>query len=188
MNLQYSWFPLTPPGEVVFGGIDKSKFVGPLHALPLATQYTLLEDGFYRYWLDVTYIGVTAPGSCTTIPLTNDTFSARFLPDTGTTLTYMPEDVFFALLDFFPDAEPQASYGYIIDCDHLNDQGSIDFGFGEFTIHVPIREFIFQVPPMFASDGPDTICVVGAVPTTDFFILGDTFLRSVVGTFRAPLS
>ncbi|KAK1833995.1 aspartic peptidase domain-containing protein, partial [Podospora conica] len=171
-------------GEVVFGGIDTSKFIGKLHALPLATQYTLREDGFYRYWLDVTFIGITTPGSCTTTPLTNDTFSARFLPDTGTTLTYMPEEVFFALLDYFPDAQPQASYGYVVDCDHLNDQGSIDFGFGEFTIHVPIREFVFQVPPMFATDGEDTVCVIGAVPTTDFFILGDTFLRSVVALFR----
>lgn len=169
----------------MFGGIDTSKFVGPLHALPLAQQYTLLEDGFYRYWIDVKFIGITTPGTCTTIPLTNSSFSARFLPDTGTTLTYMPEDIFYALLDYFPDATPQASYGYVVDCAHLQDQGSIDFGFGEFTIHVPIREFVFQVPPTFAGDIQEMVCVVGAVPVTDFFILGDTFLRSVVGKSSA---
>lgn len=112
--------------------------------------------------------------------MTNGSFTERFLPDTGTTLTYVPEDIFYGILDFFPDAEPVPSYGYVVDCAHLEDLGTIDFTFGDFTIHVPYSDFIFQLAPEI-SDGEGTVCILGAVPASSFFILGDTFLRAAYG-------
>lgn len=126
---------------------------------------------------------MTPPGSCTSIPVTGPTFAERFLPDTGTTLSYIPEDAFYAILDYFPDAVPEPGLGYTVDCSHLNDEGTIDFAFGDFTIHVPYREFIFQLPPLFTWESPDVVCVVGAVPSESFFILGDTFLRATYGIY-----
>lgn len=171
---------LTHTGEVVFGGIDLNKFVGPLHPVDLARQSTKDEDGYYRYWINVTAISITPPGSCVSIPLTNSTFAEKFLPDTGTTLTYMPEDIFFSLLTFFPDARPVPSYGYVIDCSHLYEEGYMSFSFKGITIHVPYSQFVFQVPPIFP-ENKDTVCILGAIPSGSFFILGDTFLRAATG-------
>lgn len=112
--------------------------------------------------------------------MTNSTFSERFLPDTGTTLTYMPEDAFFILLNYFPDARLVPSYGYVISCSHLYEEGHVSFSFDGITIHVPYSEFIFQVPPIFP-DAKDTTCILGAIPAGSFFILGDTFLRAATG-------
>ena len=173
---------LTHTGEVVFGGIDLKKFVGPLHPVDLAHQSTKGEDGYFRYWINVTAISITPPGSCVSTPLTNSTFSERFLPDSGTTLTYMPEDIFFSLLTFFPDARPVPSYGYVIDCSHLYEEGYMSFSFKGITIHVPYSEFIFQVPPIFP-ENKGTVCILGAIPSGSFFILGDTFLRAATRTF-----
>ncbi|KAK0649610.1 aspartic peptidase domain-containing protein, partial [Cercophora newfieldiana] len=170
-------------GELVFGGIDLSKFMGPLNELSLAEQYSENEDGYFRYWINVTSIGITQPGSCTETPLTNSTWTERFLPDTGTTLTYLPEEAFYGILDYFPDAQPEPGFGYSISCSHKNKEGTIDFGFDGFTIHVPYSEFIFEIPPAFSSTGKP-FCVLGAIPASSFFILGDTFLRASYAVFR----
>ncbi|KAK1760136.1 aspartic peptidase domain-containing protein, partial [Echria macrotheca] len=171
-------------GEVVFGGIDLKKFVGPLQGIPLSSQLSRQADGYYRYWINVTAISVTRPGSCLSVPVTNSSFSERFLPDTGTTMTYLPEEVFYNLLSYFPDAEPVPSYGYVLNCAHLYDEGGyVSFTFDGITIHVPWNQFIFQVPPIFR-DEKDVICILGAVPTDAFFILGDTFLRGAYALFR----
>ncbi|KAK4674972.1 hypothetical protein QC764_502370 [Podospora pseudoanserina] len=172
-------------GEIVFGGIDMAKFRGPLHGVEMASQLNQEEDGYYRYWINLTYIGVTQPGSCLSMPVTEHSFEERFLPDTGTTLTYVPNHVFENIKRFFPDAVDNATYGTIVDCSHLHAEGSVDFGFGNQTIRVPYKDFIFQLEPGVFGDNEETICLLGVVPSWDqFYILGDTFLRSVYALFR----
>ncbi|KAK4160249.1 aspartic peptidase domain-containing protein [Cladorrhinum sp. PSN259] len=173
-------------GEVLFGGIDMAKFSGPLHAIDMSKQFPSELDSYYRYWVNVTYIGVTQPGSCISIPITDKGFNHQFLPDTGTTMTYIPYDVYDALLRFFPEAVENYTYGTIVDCGHLNATGTIDFGFGSnFTIRVPYKEFIFQLEPGIFGDNNQTLCILGAVPSFDeFLILGDTFMRSTYALFR----
>ncbi|KAK0625053.1 hypothetical protein B0T17DRAFT_654851 [Bombardia bombarda] len=174
-------------GEILFGGIDLGKFSGHLHPIDIASQLSRDIDGYYRYWINVTYIGVTEPGSCVSIPVTNSTFEERFLPDTGTTMTYMPAEALDGILEFFPDAESRLGYGYEVDCAHLDDEGTVDFGFGpDVTIRVPYRDFIYQMLPELDPDSPEgeVTCMLGAIPTEQFFILGDTFLRAVYAVFR----
>ncbi|KAK3317379.1 aspartic peptidase domain-containing protein [Cercophora scortea] len=175
------------PGELLFGALDLAKFTGTLKGIDIASQHSRREDGYYRYWINVTSIGVTEPGSCLSIPLTNSTFEERFLPDTGTTLTYMPRDALLGLLEFFPEATVEEGYGYKIDCSHLDEEGTINFGFGsgDFTIRVPYRDFIFQLQPgVEEPDQKEVVCMLGAVPSEGFYILGDTFMRSVYAVFR----
>ncbi|KAK3988781.1 aspartic peptidase domain-containing protein, partial [Cladorrhinum sp. PSN332] len=172
-------------GEVLFGGIDMAKFTGPLHPIENSKQFPPEMDTYYRYWVNVTYIGVTQPGSCLSIPVTDPDFNHQFLPDTGTTMTYLPYDTYQGLLRFFPDAKDNYTYGTLVDCGHLNATGTIDFGFDNFTIRVPYKEFIFQLEPGIFGDNNDTLCILGAVPSFDqFLILGDTFMRSVYALFR----
>ncbi|KAK4175818.1 aspartic peptidase domain-containing protein [Triangularia setosa] len=172
-------------GEIIFGGVDMSKFTGPLHGIEMASQFPQDEDGYYRYWINLTYVGVTQPGSCLSIPLTDYDFEQRVLPDSGTTLTYVPTDVYEGIKRFFPEAVENATYGTIVDCSHLTAEGSVDFGFGNRTIRVPYKDFIFQLEPGVFGDNNETICLLGVVPSWDeFYILGDTFLRSVYALFR----
>ncbi|KAK4195539.1 aspartic peptidase domain-containing protein [Triangularia verruculosa] len=172
-------------GEIVFGGVDMSKFSGPLHGIEMAKQFPQDEDGYYRYWINLTYVGVTQPGSCLSIPLTDHDFSERVLPDTGTTLTYVPNDVYEGIKRFFPEATENGTYGTIVDCSHLTARGSVDFGFGNQTIRVPYKDFIFELEPGVFGDNTETLCLLGVVPSWDeFYILGDTFLRSTYALFR----
>ncbi|KAK0672152.1 aspartic peptidase domain-containing protein [Cercophora samala] len=172
-------------GEIIFGGVDMSKFTGPLHGIEMASQFSQEEDGYYRYWINLTYVGVTQPGSCLSIPVTSHNFEERVLPDSGTTLTYMPAHVFEGIKRFFPEAVDNATYGTIVDCSHLTAKGTIDFGFGNQTIRVPYKDFIFQLEPEVFGDNKETLCLLGVVPAWDeFYILGDTFLRSVYALFR----
>ncbi|KAK3312689.1 hypothetical protein B0H66DRAFT_643870 [Apodospora peruviana] len=170
-------------GEVIFGGVDLGKFEGPLHELELASQLSKEKDGYYRYWINVTSIGHTMPGTCLSVPVTNRSFEERFLPDSGTTLTYIPTPAFNGLVSFFNLTDPTESiYGYTVDCSLRNQPGSVDFTFGDFTVHVPYKDFIFVIESPTPEVGE--ICVIGALPSDEFFILGDTFLRSVYAVFR----
>lgn len=138
-------------------------------------------DGYYRYWINISSIGITEPDSCVTLPLLPKGFNDRFLPDTGTSLTYMPTDAFNGILNAFPDAQLSMGYGYMVNCSHKERKGTIDYTFADgFTVHVPYSEFIFLIPAG-PSNGPEDVCILGAVPTDELFILGDTFLRSVYG-------
>ncbi|KAM7185680.1 Aspartic peptidase domain containing protein, partial [Naviculisporaceae sp. PSN 640] len=170
-------------GTIVFGGIDLAKFSGPLHEYEISHQLPKTIDGYYRYWVNISSIGVTEPDSCVTVPLTPKGFSERFLPDTGTSLTYMPSYVFNSILKVFPDANMTYEFGYVVSCSHRERKGTIDYTFPDgFTVHVPYSEFIFVIPPG-PSNGPVETCIIGAVPTDELFILGDTFLRSVYSVF-----
>ena len=133
-----------------------------------------------RYWVNVTSIGFTAAGSCETVPITPASFNERFLPDSGTTLTYIPESAFNILLRAFPDATETPSFGYVIDCSTRDQPGTIDFTFDDFTINVKFSDFIFLIPAGPTS-GPEDVCIIGAYPSDGIYILGDTFLRSVYG-------
>lgn len=104
-------------------------------------------------------------------------------------MTYMPYDAYTQLMRFFPDAVENYTYGTIVDCGHLNAGGTIDFGFvdsdyKDFTIRVPYSDFIFQLEPGVFGDNNETLCILGAIPSFDeFYILGDTFMRSTYGMF-----
>ncbi|KAM7217130.1 Aspartic peptidase domain containing protein, partial [Rhypophila decipiens] len=171
-------------GEVIFGGIDVAKFTGELHEIEISHQLPKMMDGYYRYWINVTAIGFTKPGSCETVPVTPKGFDERFLPDTGTSLTYMPTEAFNKILDAFPDAQlSDEGFGYTVDCSHRTADGTIDYTFPDgFTVRVPFSEFIFLVPGDVTTNFQDT-CIIGAVPTESLFILGDTFLRAVYAVF-----
>jgi hypothetical protein len=165
-------------GEILFGGIDKGRFTGTLKGIPLSSQ--LEYDDYFRYWINYTYIGITLPDECESQALTPSNFTDRALPDTGTSLIYLPDDVFEALLKYFPGAALDWTTGlYEVTCDLRNEVGgSIDFGFGGTLIKVPWREFLFYIEPMYENNYTAG-CYLGALPGFGFNILGDTFLRSV---------
>ena len=117
----------------------------------------------------MTSLGVTATGSGVSNPVTTPSINQTIFPDSGSTFCYLPTALFTGLLSFFPTAIDQGSSQYTVPCSPRIRNGAIDFGFGGATIHVSYNEF-------FWSDGAQ--CWLAVAPSTEFFLLGDLFMRS----------
>jgi hypothetical protein len=121
----------------------------------------------------LTGVGVTAPGSSTSQILTAKSYSLEVFLDSGTTLSIIPQNLFNAILAFFPGAAPASSGSttYTVPCNYTTMGGTVDFNFGGVVVNIPYSEFIWQT---------STVCYLGVVAGSDG-ILGDTFLRGVYG-------
>ncbi len=63
----------------------------------------------------------------------------------------------------------------------MDEPGSVNFGFNEIAISVPYKDFIYQSPPLEEYNYTSK-CYLGVYPGFgDFYVLGDTFLRSAYG-------
>ncbi|PNP38489.1 hypothetical protein TGAMA5MH_09570 [Trichoderma gamsii] len=160
-------------GVIIFGGVDTAKFQGKLATLPIVPAKES-PDGVARYWVKMNSIGMSpAQGKSTTFSQTDMTV---FL-DSGSTLTLLPEQVVEEIAKGLGTSGMDTSGFYSIDCDLANQKGTIDFAFDGVTISVPYSEVIRQVsasPPQ---------CSLGMMGSTEFALLGDTFLRSAYAVF-----
>lgn len=159
-------------GIIVFGGIDVSKFAGPLAKLPIIPA-ELSPDRVPRFWIDMQSIAITPPSGATRV------YEGSNMPvflDSGSTMTLLPPNLTRAIASDFGVQDPD-SYGFFrIDCALTAVNGTVDFAFDGLTIKVPYKELIREVP----SDPP--ACFLGITPSERFTLLGDTFLRSAYGT------
>jgi hypothetical protein len=171
----------SPEGNILFGGVDDAKFDGALTILPLqVTAETGIVDSF-----TVTFAGVNITGNGgrtvynaqTTVPV---------ILDSGTTLTYLPDDIANAI-SAGVGAVSNRNYGVVVPCELANTQGQLHFQFGNSengpTIRAEMSQFVLPFPsdigpaPKFR-DGR-TMCRWGIRPAgQDPNLFGDTFLRS----------
>lgn len=186
-------------GSIIFGGVDTDKFIGNLVVVPILPD---AETGNYTsFTVGLTGLSFTFPNDtdykASLASETDD--SLNIILDSGTTLTYLPEDIATPLFDAvgayiytsFSDSTGVA----LIDC---NLDATFSFRINNaVTITVPSSEFVIDA---FAGD-PDEVpsgspfqetCVFGIqnigntdaesgsglAKTADYAIFGDTFLRS----------
>ena len=116
-----------------------------------------------RYWIYMTSVGVTPPGASSSTPVTATGYNQAIFPDSGTTISQLPTALVNALLPYFPGAVSQGGGAYTVPCSYRDQAGTIDFGFGNTTIHVSYHEW-------FWFDGQD--CYFGAQATQSTFLLG----------------
>ncbi|KOS21952.1 Candidapepsin [Escovopsis weberi] len=154
-------------GAIIYGGLDRSKFIGYLTRRPLVTGI----QGETRLAVNVDSVGLTNQASTASFALAPE--DAGFILDSGTTLSRMHSAVAAPILDAL-GAQDGGDGIFFVPCRMRNIQGSVDFAFGNTTIRVPLSDFIF------ADDiaGDTDYCPVGMVMTTDQQILGDTVLRA----------
>ncbi len=156
-------------GVVIFGGVDTKKFVGKLHQyqnLPPQTG----DDGLWRYWIQLDSVGVTRTGSSGPYPNSG----LPVVLDSGSSYCYLPTAVINRIASSLGTSV--ADDGSVpVSCSVLSQGGTVDFTFGQLTIHVPVKDFVRQLD--------DDTCEVGAMPVGDTgtALLGDTFLRSAYG-------
>ncbi|RCK54695.1 Candidapepsin-1 [Candida viswanathii] len=151
--------PDADTGKIIFGGVDHAKYSGELIELPV-TSTRELRIRLNSLSLDGT--GVSAPLDA--------------LLDSGTTFTYLQDNVFRQIVDKFDAEITYDSAGhslYLVDCDL---PGNVDFNFiNNAKITVPSTEFAV---PLYTTDGQLYPKCQLALVSGSSNILGDNFLRS----------
>ncbi|KAK3339969.1 aspartic peptidase domain-containing protein [Lasiosphaeria hispida] len=160
-------------GVIVFGGVDTSKFGGPLVKLPIISP-DKSPDLVPRYWVEMESISISPPSRETKVYA--DSKLPVFL-DSGSTMTLLPPNLTAAIAADFGITAADPNGFFRIDCGLTNVKGTVDFAFAGLMIKVSYKELIREVP------GSPPSCFLGITPSSSFTLLGDTFLRSAYAVF-----
>lgn len=171
-------------GNILFGGVDTQKYVGDLTRISvIKNNETNAYDSFI-----VALTSVHAVSSSGTDRLTSHDVPVNVVLDSGTTLSYLPNDLAEQIWQEV-GAVYIAAYGLaVIPCRMQTSTGYFSFSFagtGGPTINVTMDELVLDLvtqgsAPTFGSgrySGQDA-CEFGIQNTTGTNLLGDTFLRS----------
>lgn len=172
-------------GSILFGGIDTGKYQGDLTKIDIVSP-----DGgktFTEFAVEVFSVSATSPTGTDTLSTSTDTLVAVL--DSGTTLTYLPQDMAEQAWNEV-GATFSEDFGLaVVPCSVGNINGFFSFTFAGPDgpkINVTLAELVLDVfsggpPPQFSS-GPNkgqSICEFGIQNSTSSpYLLGDTFLRS----------
>lgn len=172
-------------GNILFGGIDTEKYVGNLARIDiLENNKTNVHDSFL-----VPITSLLAVSESGTDVLTSTEYPIEVVLDSGTTLSYLPNDIAEQIW-----REVGATYTRdvglaLLPCRMQNSKGHFSFGFAGPEgprINVTMDELVLDLvtsgpPPTFISgpfEGEDA-CEFGIQNSSKSpFLLGDTFLRS----------
>jgi len=175
------WTSSQATGNILFGGIDNSKFNGDLTILPLQSDTeTNSIDTF-----TVTFAGLEITGNGGKSVYTT-TSTAPVILDSGTTLTYLPDNIANAIAAGV-GAVNNADYGVVVPCELASTAGVFKFKFGDANgpvITASISQFVLPFAADSGSPAPKfkngkTACrwgILAADGNPNLF--GDTFLRS----------
>lgn len=184
-------------GNILFGGVDTDKYIPPLQSLPI--ESTTGVHGEFIITLTNLHLGnrtigrnselanPAATGGGNGNSHSNNPLALAVLLDTGSSLTYLPDDLvseLYTLLGAVYNATANAAY---IACSAARspppNATHLTFTFSAPAIAVPLDELVLDlvtaagVRPTFADGTP--ACLFGIAPAgAGTYVLGDTFLRS----------
>lgn len=151
-------------GNIIFGGIDTAKFKGDLRYFDIVNIDDSGNPTDTAVAFFVKFNGITQNGES----LVSGSYNA--LLDSGTTLNYAPADIAHAFGSKYGSYNSKYD-GYVTSCNTQGDDFS--FEFDGLLINVPFSSLLWHL-----NDGSDS-CLVSVLNSgSDFFILGDAFLRS----------
>lgn len=182
-------------GNILFGGVDTDKFIGGLTVIPILRDAQ--TQNYTSFTVAMTAASIAfANGTTYNASLPSDSLDA--ILDSGTTLSYFPDDVATPLFDAV-GAYTYSSLGStgltMVECSLLDSGLVFTFRFNEtVSIAVPADELVINVFEGYQGEFPASIplespCLFGiqnsgdSLPSesarqVDFALLGDTFLRS----------
>jgi Eukaryotic aspartyl protease len=168
-------------GQILFGGVDTSKFSGTLATFPINTDDTGTASQFV---ITLTGLSLTTPSSTSGVG-SSSLYPLSVLLDSGSSYMSLPSAMVQAIAKSMGASFSNQLGGYILpNCNSQFASGSLNFFFSGVQISIPYDEFI--VNPT-ATDGSDflygngsPVCMLGLIPgsSDDIAVLGDTFLRS----------
>ncbi|KAG0173295.1 hypothetical protein DFQ28_005958 [Apophysomyces sp. BC1034] len=196
-------------GEIVFGGIDDSKYTGNLAYLPVASIATqssgpldklfgsTSSDPSYYYWM------VYGQGIQVQNGQANPSFqfasTTGFIFDTGTTLTYLPTDIATEIVtavagpdNFKFEADQNV---FAVNCQIASSKATVEFQMSStaqsnsnpITFKIPASQLV--IPMDAATPEQATACVFGISVnskgslSSNTFLIGDSVLRSAYLVF-----
>ncbi|KAK9457075.1 aspartic peptidase domain-containing protein, partial [Dipodascopsis uninucleata] len=162
-------------GNVLFGGIDTEKFSGEL--VQIAIDYN--KGGRYsRSEFFVSLTGFSVTSNDTTTQITDDSFELSGLLDSGTSFTFLPNDIVEAFAEMTDSIYDEKHDGYITICNESSLPISLNYIFGDVTIPVSLNELF--IPTGEVLDGDLPLCLMGIFDNSKVghTILGQNFLRS----------
>lgn len=181
-------------GSILFGGVDHAKYTGTLSTVPILVP----SGGFsgsaasgaatssssptaFLVALDGVQLNTQGSSSVQIFGSSSNSDNALYaLLDSGTSLTYFPEDVAQEILTTHLDAQYDSDLGFYVQS--CNQNGNLTYSFSGATITVPFSELFIPITnnenePLVEKGVP--ICAIGILPfSDDFALLGDTFLRN----------
>lgn len=175
-------------GSVIFGGIDSSKYTGDLVSVAVTPNGTGQYD---RFAVDLSAISFVDESGSTL--LTSPHMASRVTLDSGSTLSYLPQNVTQAIATGLGASYLAAAGVYIAPCAYRKVQASVSFQFGGSngpTLHVELSQLLgdYYQGENFG-DGTEA-CTVNIAALSaeesdelDTLILGDSFLRSVYAVY-----
>lgn len=159
-------------GSILFGGVNKAKYIGDLKTLPVQT----VDGGYSEFIIALT--GVAFASESDSHSYSSNSLPAAVLLDSGSSLTYLPDSL---VEDIYSDLnvvyEASSGVGYV-PCSLADENINITYTFSDPSITVGMGELTLNSGPLYFRDGTRA-CVFGIVPAGgSTAVLGDTFLRS----------
>ncbi|KAN0089369.1 acid protease [Hyaloscypha variabilis] len=169
-------------GSIIFGGIDTKKYSGMLGKFPMIS-WKDSPDKIPRYWLNMSRLSAWR-----TDPQYPEYYTSDFedpvtvFLDSGTHLSYLPLNVIEPVVKLLGATKVDSNY-YEIECETWGDYnftyGRVEFGFGNLTINVPLKDLIHMTS--------DELCLLGVAETDDPmsipYVLGESFLKAAFVVF-----
>ncbi|KAI8138186.1 aspartic peptidase domain-containing protein [Fennellomyces sp. T-0311] len=194
-------------GEIIFGGVDNSKFTGELLYVPVAGEMAkpsnnplewVLDGSAYTYTFWTVYgqgVAVETPQATTGIVAFDS--ATPFIIDTGTTLTFLPEDVTYRVArELVGEGNFQLDKsGTFIRCNcrasnagtalQLQISSSGDMLSPPVLLSVPVSELVIPIDASTVQEANS--CILGITPSSknapQEYLIGDSVLRSAYLAF-----
>lgn len=186
-------------GEVIFGGIDSTKYNGNISYFPVAKTTSRTQGkSDYGYWQG--YIQGVASlngvgSSSSSLNPVKFIQAAPVLFDTGTTLSYLPLNVIEPLLTTAVgqnNAEFDSTNNvFQVKCSLAKQNVFIQFMMSTSSsvtnnpvvINIPLADLMLPLDTDYLSTA--TVCIFGIIPSSSTPLLGDSVLRSLYQVYDA---
>lgn len=158
-------------GQILFGGVDTSKYIGELQSVPM-----IATDGIY-YSLAIALTGLSlTKGSGKASSYSSSQFPLLTTLDCGSTFVVLPEAISKGIYnDLDVTYNSTSNYGYL-PCSTKNEAWNLTYAFSGIDISIPISELVLDV---IGYEGDEELCLFGiTIGDENTVLMGDPFLRS----------
>ncbi|KAM8702929.1 hypothetical protein ACLKA7_005298 [Drosophila subpalustris] len=148
-------------GEIIFGGIDTSRYKGILHYVPLS------QVGHWQFQMSGVFVGNKQIDG-----------KANAILDTGTSLILMPQRVFDQLQEAI--GAKVDNHSYVVSCEQ-SELPNVQFHVGGEKFSLSSTDYVIKL-----KTPEQTICTSAFMPIFyNFWVLGDIFLTRFYSVYDA---